>query len=185
MESTDQLTGLSDEELAEMCRKDPDDMDILSVLLKRYMPFIRRKAAQFENAMVSAEDLSQEAMLAFVRAAEKFEPGKGQGFSAYICTCVNNRMISVIRSTRAHSDEQLSDDIETSAGDEVTPETIIMERELYCEIYALLSDRELDIFRCCLEGSSYNETAEALGISVKSVDNGVQRIRKKLRYMAK
>ncbi len=173
--------GVSDEKLAEMCREDPDNMDIISALIKRYMPLIRKKAAQYENPRISAEDLAQEAMLAFIKAAERYDTAHHAEFSAYAYSCVNNRMISVMRKVNTRTGESLSGEITEEAPDNTTPETIFMERELLSELSALLSPKELDIFRRCIDGVSYREIAAELCITEKAVDNGVQRIRKKLK----
>ena len=172
---------MSDEEIALLCRKEPDNMDHISVLIRRYMPMIRKRAAHYANFSISADDLSQEAQLAFIKAVEKYDSSRDSVFSAYVFSCVNNRIISVLRKINAvGSGEELCDEV--SAPDEMSdPESIYVEREFYKEISSLLTQRELDIFKAYLDGATYKEIAAELGISVKSVDNGILRMRKKLK----
>ncbi|MBQ4310624.1 MAG: sigma-70 family RNA polymerase sigma factor [Oscillospiraceae bacterium] len=171
---TDHMT---DEEIVGICKGQPRNMECLSALVRKYMPVIRKNALGFENERVSREDLSQEAMLAFLKAVETYDASRGT-FSSYASVCMRNRMISLLRS--GGDDEKLSDEMDAEE-DDTTPETIYMEHELISELSALLSEREMNVLRLSLDGLSYHEIAGELGVNEKSVDNAVQRIRKKLR----
>ena len=166
--------SMSDSSLAAACRDDPK---VISVLVKRYIPFIRRKAEKYETDSVSADDLASEGLLAFVKAVNSFNESKSSNFKGFVSVCVSNRMISIIRS---QGNAEIADD-EIEAEDYNTPESICIEKELNSEIESVLSKREYQILMYYLEGESYSEIADRMGIKAKAVDNAVQRVRKKLK----
>lgn len=171
--------GLSDSELAALAQQFPSISGYAEELIGRYTPLIRARAAEFANDIVSKDDLESEAYLAAFRAVSTFDPHKSSSFSSYISVCVTNRMISVLRSADRHISAAADGDYDVT--DDNTPETIVMERELDAEIAELLTEKEYKIFRLYLEGSSYADIADKLDISPKSVDNAVQRVRRKLK----
>lgn len=171
--------GLSDSELSALAQEYPSISGYAEELIGRYTPLIRARAAEFANDMVSKDDLESEAYLAAFRAVRSFDPQKNSSFSSYISVCVTNRMISVLRSADRHIPAAVDGDYDVT--DDNTPETIVMERELDAEIAELLTEKEYKIFRLYLEGSSYADIADKLDISPKSVDNAVQRVRRKLK----
>lgn len=171
--------GLSDAELAALAKEYPSNSRYTEELIGRYTPLIKARAAEFANDRVSREDLESEACLAAVRAVKSFDPGKNSSFSSYMAVCVTNRIISVLRSADRHIQTVAEADYDVT--DDNTPETIFLERELDAEIAELLTEKEYKIFRQYLEGSSYADIADKLGISSKSVDNAVQRVRRKLK----
>lgn len=172
--------NMSDSQLAAVCRNEPDNPECIDLLIKRYLPLIKSRAAKFSGDNVSVDDLASEGLLAFFKAVCAYDELRGNSFSAYASVCVSNRMISVVRSA---DNSPLFAEYADEGEDLNTPETICMEKELYSEILSKLSKKERDIFRFYIDGTCYSEIASVLGISVKSVDNAVQRIRKKLRML--
>ncbi len=173
------LSGLDDKALAEMAVRFPAKSRYADELIRRYTPLIKSAAAKFSREGFPAEDLESEAYLAAVKAVANYDPQKCGSFSAYISVCVNNRLISVIRSPQKNvsSLDELTENISTAS----TPETIFMARETRSEIAELLSPMEYRVFLLYSEGMSYASAAKKLGVSPKSVDNAVQRIRRKLK----
>lgn len=178
------LNDMSDEELVKIS---PSDKQAVSVLVSRYSRKIWAKAgAMAKNSPADADDLAQEGLLGFLNAVSKFNPERNARFSTFSEICVVNKMKTILNknsSNAAASIDEFNIDEDTVVSD--TPETIFMQKEhlneLYDEIDAILSKREREIFSLFLKGSSYKQTAEKLGISVKSVDNAMQRIRRKLK----
>ncbi|MDY2847096.1 MAG: sigma-70 family RNA polymerase sigma factor [Oscillospiraceae bacterium] len=179
--SAEDIGGLSDMELAALSQKYPQRSDYAEELIGRYTPLIRARAAEFACDKVSRDDLESEAYLAAFRAVRSFDADKCRSFSSYIAVCVTNRIISVLRSADKHIQPVAEEYLDVT--DSLTPETIIMERELDAEMAQLLSEKEYSIFRLYLEGASYGSIAQTLGIPEKSVDNAVQRVRRKLKRL--
>lgn len=148
-------------------------------LIRRYIPLVKSTAARFESDSLRREDLESEAYIAVLKAIDRYDEEKCGSMSAYLSVCVTNRIISVLR--RAEKTACCSDEIEDTVLDNTTPETIFIAREMDSEIEKQLSSMEYSIFRYCFDGLSYGEIAVKLDTTTKSVDNAVQRIRRKLR----
>lgn len=179
---------LGDNELVALFRSERDTQrgrNAVNVLISRYLNLVRKKASLYLGG-AEFDDLAQEGFLAFMRAAEGFDPEKGTSFSAFAEVCVTNGIRSAVKRLDRGS-EGLPEDYGESAEDASTPENIWFEKEaetgLYKKISKLLSKKEWDIFKLYIGGASYAEIAEGLGVSKKSVENAVFRIRKKLKTL--
>lgn len=179
--SDDNFNDMADSQLAVYCRDNPDIPEPMAELIKRYFPFIRSRAAKYENENVSCDDLASEGLLAFLKAVKSYDEERSSNFGAYVSVCVSNRMISLLRSADKTDKNEGADEKIELAEDNITPETICMEKERNQEIESVLTEMEFRILNCFIEGDSYSEIAQKLGIGTKSVDNAVQRIRKKLK----
>ena len=184
-----ELNFLDDNELVSAFQSGRDTSrgrNAVTVLITRYLNLVRKKASLYSGG-AEFDDLAQEGFLAFMRAAEGFDPEKGTSFSAFAEVCVANGIRSAARRLSSSADESLSEDINEQAEDVSTPENIWFEKEaeagMYEKISELLSKKEWDIFKLYLGGASYEEIAESLDIPKKSVDNAVFRIRKKLKAL--
>lgn len=177
------LSELSDEELAVRSKA---DSSALAYLVSRFTKPVLAKACSFAAKYpADADDLLQEGLLAVIKAAETFDPGKGVKFATYADVCTANRMKNVIaKHVDITTDEELTDD-EADSSSLSTPEDILIEREkmkeLYDTISSLLSHKEWKIFGLFLNGCSYSQIAKRLNVSEKSVDNSLMRTRRKLR----
>lgn len=184
----DGLDALSDNELVSLFRNERDTRlgrNAVTVLISRYLNLVRKKASLYLGG-AEFDDLAQEGFLAFMRAAEGFDPEKGTSFSAFADACVTNGIRSAVKRLNRGT-EGLPEDYGESAEDSSTPENIWFEKEaetgLYKKISKLLSKKEWDIFKLYIGGASYAEIAEGLEIPKKSVENAVFRIRKKLKTL--
>lgn len=177
---SDMLSACSDEELVSKCREGRLSAPYVSELIYRYFAFIKSKAAQFDGTSASTDDFVQEGLLGFMNAIRCFEPERGSKFSSFAYSCVTNRM----KTAAAGMDrlrEHENDDGQGEGEDNITPESIIISRELFSELEKNLSQMEYSILRMYITGLDCEEIAERLGIPKKSAENAVQRARRKLR----
>ncbi len=165
-------------------------------LAKRYGKLVRICARQFFLVGGDGEDLIQEGMLGLLNAIRRYNPDGGASFKTYAERCIRNRLLSAVESANRQKNDPLNqgisldalrnEDENLSGGDWVytrCPEDIVLEREWFTELqteYARrLSKYETAVLKQFLAGVSYREIADSLGKTEKSVDNAVQRIRKK------
>ena len=172
--------------------------DVLAeeILAKRYGKLVRICARQFFLVGGDGEDLIQEGMLGLLNAIRKFDPERDASFKTFAERCIRNRLLTAVESAnRMKNDplnkglslESLEKEEDGSARSEQLsarcPEDIILEREQVTEIRAeykkRLSKFETEVLERYLDGLSYREIAALMGKSEKSIDNAVQRIRKK------
>lgn len=180
----DTFKNMTDEELAAISS---DNSTAVSELVSRYAKLIWIKANIMANSASDAEDLAQEGLLGLLNAISKFDSERSVKFSTFAEVCISNRMRTIL--DRNRSVPVVETDSSDIGNEEAvlpdTPESIFIEKEhlsqLYNEIISLLSNREWKIFTLFLQGLSYKNIAEKLNISEKSVDNAIQRIRRKLK----
>ena len=174
------------------------DREAEEALASRYMHLVRACARPLFLAGGDSEDLIQEGTFGLLSAIRLFSPDNGASFKTFAEHCIRMRLLSAVRSaTRLKhfplndgvSLEQLSEDphARVSAYPEIfrrSPEDLVLARESMEELYdaynSCLSKFEIKVLRLYLEGLSYHDIASRLGREAKSVDNAVQRIRRKL-----
>ena len=174
------------------------DRDAEDCLASRYMQLVRACARPLFLSGGDSEDLIQEGTFGLVSAIRQFSPDGGASFRTFAEHCIRMRLLSAIRSASrlkhfplngSLSLEQLSDDpnVRLSAFSEeagADPEEVVLARESKEELYSVLSDclskYEKKVLELYLEGLSYQNIAAALERDVRSVDNAVQRIRRKM-----
>jgi len=174
--------GTSDEELAVMAKSDKSAANAVAL---RFLRLICIKAELYAGSDIDSDDLRQEGLLGLLSAIASFDPSRGVKFSTFAETCIVNRMFSFLSKARKTSSESLDDAIKEQLSEDETPESIYINKEFYSEFFkyiaSVLSEKELKVFNMCIQGSSYKEVAEKLGMSVKAVDNAMQRARRKIR----
>lgn len=186
------LHELTDERLAELLR---EDAEVFAVLLTRYRGVVAFFAGQYTGRSLEADDLVQEGLLGLYSAALSFSPERGVQFRTYASACIQNRIRNAARAEKRKivpllsfddPDTELSDSV---SADEPDPEQEVLAKEWAVELDALmdhtLSRQEREIFCCALSGMSYEEIAEHIHSPQKSVDNAIQRARRKLRAALK
>ena len=183
------LNSLSDNELIELVHADStgkESRDAVSVIISRYLGLVWKRAHSFSANFSDTEDLSQEGLMALLKAVNSFDVSNGAKFSSYLDVCISNRLktvVSKINSTPFAPLLEEGDDI----SDEKSPESIIVEKEftenLYRRISSFLTEKEWSIFRLYLENLSYSDIAGRLCITEKAVDNAVFRVRRKLKSL--
>lgn len=169
-------------------------------LVLRHTRLVRVCARPFFLAGGDSEDLIQEGMLGLLSAIREFRPQKGASFRTFAEVCVRRRIISVVRSAAGGKHLPLNDSVSldpslflanqdfTSFGTayhhQRNPEDVVIHEEnlsaLEDAIYQGLTRLEAQVLEHYLGGLSYAEIAEEVQRSTKSVDNAVQRIRRKI-----
>ena len=168
-------------------------------LVLRYSRLVRVCARPFFLVGGDSEDLTQEGMMGLLSAIREYRPGADTAFKTYAELCIRRRLISAVRSASRlkHAplnegvslEEILSEETQSRsvfAGEQLrrNPEEQVLARESKNDYLSLfsryLSKLEIDILTLYLDGLSYAEIAQTSGKTPKSVDNAVQRIRKKL-----
>lgn len=159
-----------------------------------YYPLITSLAEKyrvsFSLSESEADDLRQEAAIALYDAALSFSADRGVTFGLYAKICIKNRLVSYIRGSTGKSirAESLEETDEASLlWDDNTPEQIIVDRESVSDvknsIISYLTPLERSVFDLYLAGASYKDISAAIGISEKSTDNAIQRIKAKLKRL--
>ncbi len=184
-----------DEELVTAARSGCDDS--LTALLARYQPLITRKAVSCEHSFMDQDDLIQEGMIALLRAIRFYQSGRSASFITFAVTCINNSIRTALRSGEQFKHMPMRNYVsldedearaylsrQSFALNVSSPETLVIKKEEYAlirqKIRSLLSGLEREILMLYLKGLTYEQMAARLGVTCKSVDNALQRARKKL-----
>ena len=202
------LDQLEDNELVTVARSGNDRA--IDVLLDRYRNFARAKARSYFLAGSDRDDVVQEGMIGLYKAVRDFDLEQETPFRAFAELCISRQILTAIKTANRNKHQPLnssvsldaplygrSGDEERSLGDGLRmspsisdPAELVISAE---EIEALrdsmresLTELEGDVLRLYMDGKSYEEIAGALGNHVKSIDNALQRIKRKLqRHIAK
>lgn len=163
----------------------------MSELVEKYMAFASEKAKGFISSPLEYDDIVQEAMIGFLSAFYSYNADKGASFKTYCSACMNNRIITAINHAKRKKqipNEQLVriDDLDEKAVDPAAdPESVFFSnqqaKDILEKISSDLSPFEKEVFHLYFRGHSYEEIAQKLSCGFKSIDNAMQRIRKKLR----
>ena len=181
----EQICELSDEILcATACAGDRESEEALVV---RYQQLTRACARPYFLAGGDSEDLIQEAMFGLLKAIREFDSQRGVSFHTFAEVCVRNRIRSAVASAARGKHTPLNHSVpfEPSMGkQEDSPEELMITREEGEErlerINRQLSPLEQRILALYLQGLSYRDIGRQVSRPVKSVDNAVQRIRRKV-----
>ena len=178
-----------DNELIEASRNGDDEA--FQKLVIKYMDYASQKAKGFVSSPLEYDDIVQEAMLGFLSAYYSYETSGDASFRTYAGVCMQNRILSVIssfeRKKRIPREALVCiDDVSNDfADEEEDPETVFFRRqnaeEIIRRIDEELSQREREVLSLFMSGLRYEEIADRLSVTAKSVDGTIQRIRKKLR----
>ena len=191
--------GMTDEDIALLARD--GDEAALELLLMKYKNFVRSKARSYFLIGADHEDIVQEGMIGLFKAIRDFRPDKLTSFRAFAELCVTRQIITAIKTATRQkhiplnnyvslnrpiydeeSDRTLMDVL--SEVQMAGPEELLISQEDYSSvenrISEVLSDLEMEVLNAYLEGKSYQEIAQDLGRHVKSIDNALQRVKRKL-----
>ena len=180
-----QTSEYSDEELC--CLAASGDRDAEEVLVKRYLRMVRMCARPYFLAGGDSEDLIQEATFGLLKAIREFAPERDAKFKTFAEVCIRNRIRSAVATASRSKHAPLNDSVPFDApmlGTGASPEELYISREEEAErltrLNQKLSPLERKIMELFLHGLSYREISEQVGRPAKSVDNAIQRIRRKV-----
>ena len=180
-----QTSEYSDEELCRLTAS--GDRDAEEVLVKRYLRMVRVCARPYFLAGGDSEDLIQEATFGLLKAIREFSPGHDTKFKTFAEVCIRNRIRSAVATASRSKHSPLNDSVPFESpmlGIGASPEELYISREEEAErltkLDQKLSPLERNILELFLHGLSYQEISEQVGRPAKSVDNAIQRIRRKV-----
>lgn len=188
-EVSEKFKGLSDEVLASMYKG--GSQEAFNELFVRYLSVIRKKALDLSGTGIDHDDLFQEGLIGLHSAARSYCRDGGAGFGTYADICIRNRMISAVRSANSSRNSlnnaalPLTEDHNDIAAPDSDPDDILIAgeelREFSKKLRDALSEQEKRVLALYIEGKTYKEISDCMGITVKSCSNAMQRARKKLR----
>src|SRR6266480_4941784 len=179
------------------------DQLALDALIRSYTGFVRLKASSYFLAGGDSDDLIQEGLIGLYKAVRDFRHDKETSFRSFAELCVTRQIITAIKTaTRfkhsplnsyisfSHTPAGQDPDGECTLGDALPGSQVndpavcvISTEELQSLVFCLgtgLSQLESDALRLYLEGSSYEEMADELGCDTKTIDNALQRVKRKI-----
>lgn len=190
---------IADEELVDMVRD--GDSDALEFLIHKYKNFVRAKARSYFLIGADREDIVQEGMIGLYKSIRDFRGDKLTSFKAFAELCITRQIITAIKTATRQKhiplnsyvslDKPIYDEdsdrtlLDVICGNRVTdPEELIINQEKFDDIEdkmgQILSDLERQVLMLYLDGRSYQEIAVDLDRHVKSIDNALQRVKRKL-----
>ena len=185
-------SNLTDEELAFLAKTDEN---ALERLMEKYKPMINAQARSYFLNSGDAGDLIQEGMIGVFKAITSFN-GKSS-FKSYVFTCIRSSIITAVKKSNRIKNKPLNNYVSLSGGDgDDEDKTLIIsdknfdpeknyiemegEIELKRKIKEALSHFEHEILVLYLQGFSYADISKKTNKKEKSIDNAIQRIRRKL-----
>lgn len=194
----------------ELAQMSDDDLIVLSkdgdgyateVLLEKYRNFVRSRSRTYFLIGADKEDIIQEGMIGLYKAIRDYKPEAQASFKSFAELCITRQIITAIKSATRQKHFPLNsyislnkpiydDESERILIDTVVerkrldPEEIMIDKERFYSIEEklskILSKLEWKVLLKYLEGNSYTEIAAGIGKSEKSIDNALQRIKKKI-----
>ena len=194
------FVNMTDEEVV-MAAKQDENLMAQEYLLYKYRNFVRAKARSYFLIGAEREDIIQEGMIGLFKAIRDFRSDKLSSFRAFAELCVTRQIITAIKTATRQkhiplnsyvslnkpiyeedSDRTLLDVI--SGAKVANPEEMVISREEFLDIENkmnnILSDLEWKVLMSYLDGKSYQEIAVDLDRHIKSIDNALQRVKRKL-----
>jgi RNA polymerase sporulation-specific sigma factor len=190
------------EDLQLVIRARNGDQVALDTLIRRYTGFVRLKASSYFLAGGESDDLNQEGLIGLYKAVRDFRADKETSFRSFAELCITRQIITAIKTATRFKHAPLNtyvsfsqtpagqDDSECTLGDALPGPgvddpavCVISTQELQSLVFCLgtgLSPLESDALRYYLEGNSYEEMAELLGCDTKTIDNALQRVKRKV-----
>ena len=200
-EFKDSFNDLPDEELITLIRSN-NNKEALNFLLDKYKELVYMKSSKYFIIGAEKDDIFQEGMIGLYKAILSFKPDKHNSFRTFANMCIERQLITAIKTSNRQKHMPLNSylSLNTSSYEEddenektlldvlnnktaEDPLETITKREYYSNVENTidksLSDFEKQVLKKFIKGDSYVKIAEELESPVKSVDNAIQRIRKK------
>lgn len=199
-QNKDRFYDLTDEEIVSLAQTE-HNQEATEYIVQKYRNFVKAKARSYFLIGADKEDIIQEGMIGLYKATRDFRSDKQTSFRAFADLCITRQIITAIKTATRQkhiplnsyvslnkplyedkSDRTLQDIV---TGVQVTdPEELIISREnmadMELKMNKVLSNLEWQVLTAYLEGKSYNEISQELHRHVKSIDNALQRVKRKL-----
>jgi RNA polymerase sporulation-specific sigma factor len=194
------LAAESDEDLVALYRA--GDTEAVETLLSRYRGFARVKARSYFLVGADRDDIVQEGMIGLYKAIRDFNPEREASFRAFAELCVTRQIITAVKTATRQKHIPLNTYVSLSkpVGDDEDPDRSLQEvlanarapdpadlvigneelRSMKIAFAEILSDFEAEVLHMYVEGKSYQDIAGHLDRHVKSIDNAIQRIKRKV-----
>jgi RNA polymerase sporulation-specific sigma factor len=193
------IDTLTDDELAELAQA--GDNIAQQALMARYRRFVRGKARSYFFAGGDAEDVEQEGLIGLYKAIRDYRADQPASFRSFAELCITRQIISAIKASGRQKhrvlnhavsisgvassedgERKLEDLLDDHAVEDPAETLLKAERveSVKATMHELLSSLEVDVLRLHVAGHSYEEIGDELGRHVKSIDNALQRIKRKL-----
>lgn len=193
------LSEMTDEELVRLTHEGNAAAE--EYMFMKYKNYVRSKARTYFLIGADSEDIIQEGMIGLYKAIRDYKSDRQSSFKVFAELCITRQIITAIKSAtrqkhmplnsyvslnqpvyEAESDRTLIDIL--SEAKTSNPEELMISKEEYAQIEArigdILSDLEMEVLSSYLQGRSYQEIADILNRHVKSIDNALQRVKRKL-----
>lgn len=193
------FSDMTDEEVVQEAAK--GDHEALEFIIKKYKNFVKSKSRSYFLIGADREDIIQEGMIGLYKAVRDFNPNKLASFRAFAELCITRQIITAIKTATRQKHIPLNsyislnkpiydEDSDRTLLDVISsvkisdPEELIISKEEFADIEIkmeeLLSKLEWQVLMSYLSGKSYQEIAKDLKRHVKSIDNALQRVKRKL-----
>lgn len=191
--------GLEDEEIVQIARtKNPLAMEYL---MSKYKCFVRNKSRSYFMTGGDRDDIIQEGMIGLYKAIRDYDIDKPASFKSFAEICITRQILTAIKTATRQkhiplnsyvslnkpvynedSERTLLDMIQGSRETDPMELFIVNENVKFVEMKMaeILSDLEMEVFKYYVEGKSYEEIAVEVNKDLKSIDNALQRVKKKL-----
>ncbi len=177
-------------------------LEALELLFERYRRFTRAKARAYFLVGADRDDIEQEGMIGLFKAVRDYQPERESSFRAFAELCVTRQIMTAIKSAtrrkhqplnqyvslsgfrtaEGHDDRSADDLLDDHQVPDPADEVVSSERlrEMRTCMAEMLSCLEIEVLNLYLQGRSYHDIGEMLGRHAKSIDNALQRIKRKL-----
>lgn len=195
------LQGKTDEELVKLAQM--GDEDVEEYLINRYKELVKSKSHLYFMVGADREDIVQEGMIGMFKAIRSYDEGKDASFRTFAELCINRQIITAIKGAArlkhlplntsvslnkpmsANDDTAQTTLAETLSSDSTSdPEALLLLKEVANYIVGngtdIFSELEMKVWNEYLHGKSYTEIAKDMGKSPKTIDNAIQRTKRKL-----
>lgn len=187
-------SAYSDEELIEMLRSGEDE--IMDFILKKYKPLVRKNANARYLVGGENDDLIQEGMIGLFKAVKNYRNDRNSSFFSFAQLCICGQLSTAVEASQRDKNQPLNSYVSFSSNDDEgqgleknfaidfeSPEHVFLENENLIEmqekLLSSLSAMEKQVFELYLDGNEYKQIAEMMGKTPKSIDNALQRIKRK------
>ncbi|MBR2376739.1 MAG: sigma-70 family RNA polymerase sigma factor [Clostridia bacterium] len=178
---------ISDEQLVSLYKS--GDATAFNIIYDRYTKTVKYFARNLYLLGADYEDLLQEGMLGLIKAVNLYKEGESS-FRTFATLCIKSSLYTAVKKYSANNLQPLNDSVEYDTWLDKyfvneNPEDETIRKEAVNELIKLISDKlsktEQKVLNLYLEGLSYEEISKSLGMNFKSIDNALQRARKKIK----